>query len=44
MNKTQLLDWYANQADILIHNFKHFVKSNPVKETINKIMELYKSL
>jgi hypothetical protein len=44
MSKTQLLDWYASQADILIHNFKHFVKSNPVKETINKIMELYKSL
>ena len=40
----QLLDWYVKQADVLVHNFKHFVKLNPAKETINKIMKLYKVL
>ena len=44
MSKTQLLDWYVKQSDILIHNFKHFVKSNPAKKSIDKIMELYKVL
>ena len=44
MSITQLLDWYVKQADVLIHNFKHFVKLNPAKETINKIMKLYKLL
>jgi hypothetical protein len=44
MKKTDLLDWYSNQSDILIYNFKHFVKSNPAKETVDKIMELYKVL
>ena len=42
--KKKILSWYYEQGDILIHNFKHFVKSNPAKKTIDKVMELYKSL
>ena len=42
--KKKILSWYYEQGDILIHNFKHFVKSNPAKKTIDEVMELYKSL
>lgn len=42
--KQRLLHWYEKQADILIHNFKHFVESNPAKETLNLLLGVYSNL
>jgi len=44
MSKKELLTWYEKQSDILLFNFKHFVKSNPSKKTVDDIVTLYKIL
>ena len=44
MSKTELLDWYSKQSDILIHNFKKYYEDDIITKPINKIKELYESL
>ena len=44
MSKTELLDWYTKQSDILIHNFKKYYEDDIIIKPINKIKELYESL
>jgi hypothetical protein len=44
MSKTELLDWYSKQSDILIYNFKKYFEDDIITKPINKIKELYESL
>ena len=43
-SKTEMLDWYTKQSDILIYNFEKYYEDDIIIKPINKIKELYNIL
>ena len=41
MTKIQLLDWYANQEEILTHNYNHFMTEDRFKKSVSQFLEVY---
>ncbi len=41
MPKVQLLDWYANQEEILTHNYKRFMEEDSFMKSVNDFLEVY---
>ena len=41
MTKIQLLDWYANQEEILTHNYKRFMEEDSFMKSVNDFLEVY---
>ena len=41
MTNTQLLDWYANQEEILTHNYNRFMEEDSFMKSVNQFLEVY---
>ena len=41
MNIKDLLDWYGNQSEILIHNYNHFMNNNHLQKSGDKFLKAY---
>ena len=41
MSIKDLLDWYGNQSEILIHNYNHFMHNNHLQKSGDKFLKVY---
>jgi len=44
MSKINLLSWYEDQSDVLMYNYKKYLLDDPIRESVDKIKELYSLL
>ena len=41
MSVKDLLDWYGNQSEILIHNYNHFMHNNHLQKSGDNFLKIY---